>query len=295
MTISIKQLLESGVHFGHQTRRWNPKMARYIFGERNGIYIVNLEKTEIELQNACEFLKSVAARGEYILFVGTKKQAQQTIVEEATRCEMFYVDQRWLGGTLTNFETIRKSIKRLDDLERMSEDGTFDKLKKKEVSVLNKDMVKLLKNFGGIRKMNKLPGALFIIDSKKEETAVKEARRLNIPVGALADTNSNPDMLDYVIPGNDDAIKSIKLVSSTIADAIIEGKSRYEKTKAAQAEKAEKEAAQKKAEQQAEVAAAAAEKAEKINKESKTAAKKAPVKPAEDLKKKAAKAKRKAE
>ena len=286
MTVTIKQLLESGVHFGHQTRRWNPKMARYIFGERNGIYIVNLEKTEVELKNACEFLKSVAARGESVLFVGTKKQAQQTIVEESTRCEMYYVDQRWLGGTLTNFETIRKSIKRLEELERMSADGTFDRLKKREVSVLNKEMSKLLKNLGGIRKMNKLPGALFIVDSKKEETAVKEARRLNIPVVALADTNSNPDILDYVIPGNDDAIKSIRLVTATIADAVIEGKGRYELTKAAQAEKAAKEAAEKKTEQKPE---------EKNDKEIKPAARKSTFKPADDSKKRAPKAKRKAE
>ena len=290
MTVTIKQLLESGVHFGHQTRRWNPKMARYIFAERNGIYIVNLEKTEIELKNACEFLKSVAARGESVLFVGTKKQAQQTIVDESTRCEMYYVDQRWLGGTLTNFETIRKSIKRLDELERMSEDGTFDRLKKKEVSVLNKEMTKLLKNLGGIRKMSKLPGALFIVDSKKEETAVKEARRLNIPVVALADTNSNPDILDYVIPGNDDAIKSIRLVTSTVADAVIEGTSRYEKTKAAQFEKAAKEAAERKAEKEA-----LQKSTEKNDKEVNPAAKKSTVKPADDSKKKAPKAKRKAE
>jgi small subunit ribosomal protein S2 len=231
LAVSIKQLLESGVHFGHQTRRWNPKMARYIFGERNGIYIVNLEKTEQELQKACDFLRKLAAAGEYILFVGTKKQAQQEIVNEAKRCEMFYVDQRWLGGTLTNFETIRRSIKRLDELERMRDDGTFKKLKKKEVAIYTKEMSKLLKNLSGIRKMNKLPGALFIIDAKKEETAVKEARRLNIPVAALLDTNSDPDVIDYVIPGNDDAIKSIRIVTSAIAEAILEGKSKFDKSK----------------------------------------------------------------
>lgn len=231
MTVSIKQLLEAGVHFGHQTRRWNPKMARYIFGERNGIYIVNLEQTEKELHKACEFLSKIASQGEYILFVGTKKQAQQAIIEEALRCEMFYVDQRWLGGTLTNFETIRKSVKRLDKLETMRDDGTFSKLKKKEVAVFNKEMTKLLKNLGGVRKMNKLPKALFVVDVKKEETAVKEAKRLNIPVVALVDTNSNPDVIDYVIPGNDDAIKSIRLICSAIADAVLEGKSRFDKTK----------------------------------------------------------------
>jgi small subunit ribosomal protein S2 len=224
-------------------------MARYIFGERNGIYIVNLEKTEQELKNACDFVKSVAAKGDYVLFVGTKKQAQQTIVEESQRCEMFYVDQRWLGGTLTNFETIRNSIKRLDELEKMSEDGTFDRLKKKEVSVLKKEMIKLQKNLGGIRKMNKLPGALFVVDTKKEETAVKEARRLNIPVIALVDTNSNPDVIDYVIPGNDDAIKSIRLVTSAVSEAVIEGRSKYEKTRAAQIKQQEQEAKTKKTEE----------------------------------------------
>lgn len=290
MTVSIKQLLESGVHFGHQTRRWNPKMSRYIFGERNGIYIVDLEKTEQELNNACEFLKSVAARGEYVLFVGTKKQAQQTIVEESSRCEMFYVEQRWLGGTLTNFETIRKSIKRLDELERMSTDGTFERLKKREVSVLNKEMSKLLKNLAGIRKMNKLPGALFIVDAKKEETAVKEARRLNIPVVALVDTNSNPDIIDYVIPGNDDATKSIMLVTSTIAEAVIEGKSKYEKTKAAQAEKVEKESADKKAEQLTEDKLDKVYKTDKVQKTIDKA-----LKLADEPKKKVIKAKRKVE
>jgi len=231
LAVSIKQLLESGVHFGHQTRRWNPKMARYIFGERNGIYIVNLEKTEQELQKACDFLRKLAAEGEYILFVGTKKQAQQEIVNEAKRCEMFYVDQRWLGGTLTNFETIRKSIKRLDEIERMRDDGTFNKLKKKEVAIYTKEMSKLLKNLSGIRKMDKLPGALFVVDAKKEETAVKEARRLNIPVVALLDTNSDPDVIDYVIPGNDDAIKSIRIVTSAIAEAVLEGKSKFDKSR----------------------------------------------------------------
>jgi len=232
LAVSIKQLLESGVHFGHQTRRWNPKMARYIFGERNGIYIVNLEKTEKELSNACEFLSKMTAEGKYVLFVGTKKQAQPAIIEEAARCEMFYVDQRWLGGTLTNFETIRKSVKRLDQLETMRDDGTFTRLKKKEVAIYNKEMSKLIKNLGGIRKMDKLPGALFVVDIKKEETAVKEARRLGIPIVALVDTNSDPDIIDYVIPGNDDAIKSIRIVCSAIADAALEGRKKFEKTAA---------------------------------------------------------------
>lgn len=242
MAVSIKQLLESGVHFGHQTRRWNPKMARYIFGERNGIYIINLERTEKELKDASDFLNGIAASGGYVLFVGTKKQAQQAIVEEANRCEMFYVDQRWLGGTLTNFETIRKSIKRLDKLETMRDDGTFDKLKKKEVAVYTKEMSKLLKNLGGIRNMDKLPSALFIVDIKKEETAVKEARRLKIPIVALVDTNSDPDVIDYVIPGNDDAIKSVRLVSAAISESIIEGRSNYIKTRKAEASAASKQA-----------------------------------------------------
>lgn len=239
MAVSIKQLLESGVHFGHQTRRWNPKMARFIFGERNGIYIVNLEKTETALQTACDFAASIAGRGEYILFVGTKKQAQQVIFDEATRCEMFYVNERWLGGTLTNFETIRKSVKRLDAIEKMRDDGTFEKLKKKEVAGLNKEMTKLLKNLSGIRKMNKLPRAVFVVDVKKEETAVLEARRLSIPIIGLVDTNSDPDSIDYVIPGNDDAIKSVKLITGAIADAVIEGRSRFEKGKVVAAEEAE--------------------------------------------------------
>ncbi|MFH2145443.1 MAG: 30S ribosomal protein S2 [Candidatus Omnitrophota bacterium] len=240
--VSIKQLLEAGVHFGHQTRRWNPKMGRYIFGERNGIYIVNLEKTESELKKACEFLSGLVSRGEYVLFVGTKKQAQQAIVEEANRCGMFYVDQRWLGGTLTNFETIRKSVHRLETIEQMRSDGTFEKLKKKEVAVLNKEMSKLLKNLGGIRNMDKLPGALFVVDVKKEETAVKEARRLDIPVVALVDTNSDPDMIDFVIPGNDDAIKSIRVVCQAVAEAVAEEKKKFEqsapKTKKKKEEKA---------------------------------------------------------
>ena len=235
MAVSIKQLLESGVHFGHQTRRWNPKMARYIFGERNGIYIINLEKTEKELKAGCDFLNGIASSGEYVLFVGTKKQAQQAIVDEANRCEMFYVDQRWLGGTLTNFGTIRNSIKRLEKLETMRDDGTFDKLKKKEVAIYTKEMLKLLKNLGGIRNMDKLPGALFVVDIKKEETAVKEARRLKIPIVALVDTNSDPDVIDYVIPGNDDAIKSVRLVAAAIAEAIIEGNSNYVKTRKSEA------------------------------------------------------------
>lgn len=222
--ISIKQLLEAGVHFGHQTKRWNPKMAKYIFDERNGIYILNLEKTEKELNKALEFLSRMSVQGEFILFVGTKKQAQESVMSEAKRCGMFYVNQRWLGGTLTNFETIRKGVRRLDELEKMKKDGIFDRLTKKEVAMLNKEIAKLEKNLGGIRGMSKLPGAIFIVDIKKEETAVKEARRLHIPIVALVDTNSDPDLVGYPIPGNDDAIKSIKLICVAVADAVLEGK-----------------------------------------------------------------------
>ena len=235
-SVSIKQLLEAGVHFGHQTKRWNPKMAKYIFGERNGIYIIDLEKTEQELIAAGDFIASVASQGGYVLFVGTKKQAQQAIVTEATRCEMFYVQQRWLGGTLTNFETIRKSVKRLDALEKMRDDGTFDKLTKKEVALLRKEMMKLEKNLGGIRKMNKLPGAVFVVDVKKEETAVKEARRLNLPVVGIVDTNSDPDMVDYIIPGNDDAIKSIRVICSAIAESVMGGRKKMKKPEPANEE-----------------------------------------------------------
>ncbi len=237
--VTIKQLLEAGVHFGHQTRRWNPKMARFIFAERNGIYIINLEKTESELALACRFLEDTVRKGGYILFAGTKKQAQQIIEEEANRCGMFYVNQRWLGGTLTNFETIRRSVKRLNELEKMQEDGTFEKLTKKEVAIFRKEMGKLEKNLSGIRKMDRLPSAMFIVDVKKEETAVKEARRLGIPVVALVDTNSDPDVIDYVIPGNDDAIKSIKLVCAAVADAILQGVNQVKKSGPV-AEKADK-------------------------------------------------------
>lgn len=223
----MKNLLEAGVHFGHETKRWNPKMKKYIFGEKNGIYIIDLSKTEDAIKKACDFLKSVASSGGYILFVGTKKQAQEIIKEEASRCGMFYVNQRWLGGMLTNFQTIKKSIRRLEELERLKEDGTFAKLSKKETSKLNKEMYKLNKNLEGVRAMDKLPKAVFVVDSKKEDIAVKEARILKIPVVALVDTNSDPDMVDYIIPGNDDAIRSIKLVTATIADCLTEGKQAF--------------------------------------------------------------------
>jgi len=223
----MKSLLEAGVHFGHETKRWNPKMKKYIFGSKNGIYIIDLEKTQNSLLKACAFLKSVASSGGYILFVGTKKQAQDIIKEEASRCGMFYVNQRWLGGMLTNFQTIKKSIKRLLDIERMKEDGTMAKLSKKEVSALNKELFKLNKNLEGIRHMDKLPKVMFVVDAKKEEIAVKEANTLKIPVVALVDTNSDPDKIEYVVPGNDDAIRSIKLVTTTIADSVLAGKEAF--------------------------------------------------------------------
>ncbi len=222
--VSMKQLLEAGVHFGHQTRRWNPKMAEYIFTERNGIYIVDLQKTVKKVEEAYLFIRDIAAQGGNILFVGTKKQAQDAIKEEALRSEMYYVNVRWLGGMLTNFKTIMKSIQKLHNLNKMAEDGTFDLLPKKEVASLQKEMADLEKNLGGIKDMKGLPSALFVVDPKKEKNAVDEARKLGIPIVAIVDTNCDPDEVDYVIPGNDDAIRAIKLIASTLADAIIEGK-----------------------------------------------------------------------
>jgi small subunit ribosomal protein S2 len=244
----MKNLLEAGVHFGHETKKWNPKMKRYIFGEKNGIYIIDLEKTKEALTKACEFLKNTAAGGGYILFVGTKKQTQDITKDEALRCGMFYVTQRWFGGTLTNFHTIRKSIKRLNDLETMKADGTFDKLSKKEVSQLNREMAKLVKNLEGLRSMDKLPKAVFLIDAKKEDIAVKEARILGIPTVALVDTNCDPDFITYPIPGNDDAIRSIKLVTGMVADSILEGMEelRAGAAAAAKEEKAEEESGEEK-------------------------------------------------
>jgi small subunit ribosomal protein S2 len=221
--ISMKQLLEAGVHFGHQTRRWNPKMAPYIFTERNGIYIIDLQKTVGKVEEAYNFIKNVAAEGKSVLFVGTKKQAQESIKEEAIRCEMFYVHERWLGGMLTNFPTIQKRIDRLRELERMEEDGTFELLPKKEVSQLKAQQEKLERFLGGIKDMKQLPGAIFIVDPRKERIAVAEARRLGIPIVAIVDTNCDPDEVDYVIPGNDDAIRAVKLLTAKIADAVIEG------------------------------------------------------------------------
>jgi len=241
-TTLIKQLLEAGVHFGHQKKRWNPKMASFIFGHRNDIYIIDLEKTSVCIQNACKFLSEMASRGEYVLFVGTKRQAQDIIAQEAARCEMFFVNQRWLGGALTNFTTITKRINRMKQLKTQQTDGTFDVLPKKEVAGLTKEFLKLQKNLAGIENMNKLPAAVFVIDPKRELTAVREANKLNIPVIALIDTDCDPDRIDYPIPGNDDAIRSIKLTTSIIADCIIEGRKKFiEGKKLERLEKAEKE------------------------------------------------------
>lgn len=220
--ISMKQLLEAGVHFGHQTRRWNPKMDRYIFTERNGIYIIDLQKTVKKVEEAYNFVKSISDNNGSILFVGTKKQAQESVADEAQRCGMYFVNQRWLGGTLTNFETIQKRIDRLHKLERMEEDGTFAVLPKKEVILLNKEKSRLEKFLGGIKGMKRLPDALFIIDPRKERIAVAEARKLGIPIVGIVDTNCDPDEIDYVIPGNDDAIRAVKLLTSKMADAVIE-------------------------------------------------------------------------
>ena len=222
--VSMKQLLEAGVHFGHQTRRWNPKMAPYIFTERNGIYIIDLQKTVKKLDEAYAFVKEVSANGGEVLFVGTKKQAGDSVKEEATRANAHYVNARWLGGMMTNFKTIQKRIARLEQLHKMAEDGTFDLLPKKEVAQLSLEIEKLEKYLGGIKNMVKLPAALFIVDPKREKIAVAEAKKLGIPVVAIVDTNCDPDEVDYVIPGNDDAIRAVKLISGAIADAIIEGR-----------------------------------------------------------------------
>ena len=222
--ISMKQLLEAGVHFGHQTRRWNPKMAQYIFTERNGIYIIDLQKTVRKIDEAYMFVRDVALEGKSVLFVGTKKQAQESIEAEAKRCGMFYVNNRWLGGTLTNFRTIRTRIDRLNAIDAMEKNGQFDVLPKKEVIKLCAEREKLQKNLGGIREMRKLPGALFIVDPRKERIAVAEARALGIPIVAIVDTNCDPDEIDYVIPGNDDAIRAVKLIAGKLADAVLEGK-----------------------------------------------------------------------
>ena len=222
--VSMKQLLEAGVHFGHQTRRWNPKMAEYIFTERNGIYIIDLQKSVKKLEEAYNFVRELSAEGKSVLFVGTKKQAQDSVKEEALRAGASYVNARWLGGMLTNFATIRRRIARLKQLRTMQEDGTFDLLPKKEVIKLNLEIEKLEKFMGGIKDMTSMPGALFIVDPRKERIAVAEAKKLNIPIVAIVDTNCDPDEIDYVIPGNDDAIRAVKLIAGAMADAIIEGK-----------------------------------------------------------------------
>ncbi len=222
--VSMKQLLEAGVHFGHQTRRWNPKMAEYIFTERNGIYIIDLQKTVKKLEEAYNFVKEVSESGKSVLFVGTKKQAQDSVKEEAERVGAHFVNARWLGGMMTNFKTIRTRIKRLEQLHQMETDGTFELLPKKEVVKLNLEIEKLEKFLGGIKNMNSLPGALFVVDPRKEKIAVAEAKKLGIPVVAIVDTNCDPDEVDYVIPGNDDAIRAVKLIAQCMADAIIEGR-----------------------------------------------------------------------
>ena len=222
--VSMKQLLEAGVHFGHQTRRWNPKMGEYIFTERNGIYIIDLQKTVKKLEEAYKFIKEVSEEGGEVLFVGTKKQAQDSVKEEAIRCGMPYVNARWLGGMMTNFGTIKTRIKRLDQLKKMKEDGTFDMLPKKEVAKLDLEIEKLEKFMGGITEMKKQPAALFIVDPRKEKIAVAEAKKLGIPVVAIVDTNCDPDEVDYVVPGNDDAIRAVRLIAGAVADAVIEGR-----------------------------------------------------------------------
>jgi small subunit ribosomal protein S2 len=223
----VKQLLEAGVHFGHRASRWNPKMKSFIFGKRSGIYIIDLEKTEECLNKARDFLIEITSKGEVVLFVGTKKQAQEVVYQEAMRCGMYYVTERWPGGLLTNLATIKKSINRLKDIEKMKEDGTFEKLTKKEVALLEKELAKLKKNFAGIVQMDRMPKAIFIVDTKKEDTAVREARKLGIPVIGLIDTNSNPDLITYPIAGNDDATKSIGVITSFIADSVVEGRKRF--------------------------------------------------------------------
>ncbi|MBR7552917.1 30S ribosomal protein S2 [Allobacillus sp. GCM10007491] len=251
--ISMKQLLEAGVHFGHQTRRWNPKMKKYIFTERNGIYIIDLQKTVKKVDEAFNFVKSVAQDGGKVLFVGTKKQAQDTIRDEAIRSGMYYVNQRWLGGTLTNMQTIQKRVNRLKDIERMEEDGTFDVLPKKEVVMILKEKERLEKFLGGVKDMNGLPDAVFIVDPRKERIAVKEAQKLNIPIVAMVDTNCDPDEIDYVIPANDDAIRAVKLLTSRMADAILEVKQGEEmQDTTSEEEVAKEEAEEKKTEEKVE-------------------------------------------
>lgn len=249
--VTMKELLEAGVHFGHQTKRWNPKMKPYIFGARNGIYIIDLQRTVRMFRTAYDFVVDTVASGKYVLFVGTKKQARESIYEEANRCEMFYVQNRWLGGMLTNFQTIKQSIDRLNYLNEIMNDGSINLFPKKERLKLDKERVKLDNNLGGIRNMSSLPGALFVVDPKNEAIAVREGRRLNIPIVAVVDTNCDPDDIDYIIPGNDDAIRAIRLISSRMADACIEGQARLAERKQAEADKG--------LEEESEIAAAAAD------------------------------------
>lgn len=238
MVVTMKELLEAGVHFGHQVKRWNPKMKKYIFGQRNGIYIVDLQKTVKMFEDAYNFVKDISSRGEFVLFVGTKKQAQDVIFEESQRSQSFFVNQRWLGGMLTNFTTVRQGIEKLKRIEKMKEDGTYELLTKKEVAKYEAERMRLEKNLGGVKEMLKLPGAVFIVDPRKESIAIAEARKLSIPIVALVDTNCDPDDVDYVIPGNDDAIRSIKLITSKIAEAINEGKNILSKAAQESREKA---------------------------------------------------------
>lgn len=262
MVVTMKELLEAGVHFGHQVKRWNPKMKRYIFGQRNGIYIIDLQKTVKMFEVAYNFVKDLSSKGESILFVGTKKQAQDVIIEETQRAQSYFVNQRWLGGMLTNFKTIKQGIEKLKKIEKMNEDGTYGFLTKKEVAKYETERQRLEKHLSGVKEMNKLPGAIVIIDPKKESIAVAEARKLSIPIVGLVDTNCNPDDIDYVIPGNDDAIRSIRLVASKMANAVLEGKSILNKTIE---DAAEKEAAEQKI--LADEQAAKEEQAEKAEKE----------------------------
>ena len=243
-TVTMKELLEAGVHFGHETKRWDPKMKPYIFGARNGIYIIDLQKTVQLFKEAYQFVRDIVASGEYILFVGTKKQAQETIYEQATRSSMFFVNHRWLGGMMTNFQTIKRSIDRLKKLEAMKNEEIYNLLPKKEVMELEKERSKLEKSLGGIKNMERLPGAIFIVDPKKEKIAIREARKIGIPSIGIVDTNCNPDELDYIIPGNDDAIRAIHLFTSKIADAAIEGRQLYEKQLQTEKEKEEKAASE---------------------------------------------------
>ena len=250
--VTMKELLEAGVHFGHQTKRWNPKMKPYIFGARNGIYIIDLQKTVRMFRTACDFIADTVSNGKSVLFVGTKKQARESIYEEANRAEMFYVHNRWLGGMLTNFQTIKKSIDRLNYLNEIEKDGSINMFPKKERLKLGKERVKLDNTLGGIKDMSRLPGAIFVVDTKNESIAVREGKRLGIPIVAIVDTNCDPDDIDHIIPGNDDAIRAIRLITSRIADACIEGAKRFEEKKQAEADKAA-------AEEQSEIAAVSSE------------------------------------